>query len=153
MAPIDPTSWVPITYLATAYKRVEALCEAIKAKHSVSDRKRDGMLCRHGTMLFVPARKPRRVGPKEAANNCSAARGAVACDRCPRCSNGDLAGRPINPHGNECQDQEQRNKYRSVLHCESRSDGFTRTGRRAPFKTSMNHALARRPPCRRALPA
>ena len=48
MSPIDPTSWMPITYLAIAYKRVEALCEAIEAKHSVSDRERNDMLCRHG---------------------------------------------------------------------------------------------------------
>jgi hypothetical protein len=37
MVPIDPTAWMPITYLAILYKRVEVLCEAIKAKHSVSD--------------------------------------------------------------------------------------------------------------------
>jgi len=50
MAPIDPTSWMPITNLDVSYKRVEALCEAIKTKHSVNDRKGDGMFCRHSTM-------------------------------------------------------------------------------------------------------
>jgi hypothetical protein len=38
MAPIDPASWVPVAYLAIDYKRVEALCKAIKTKLSVIDR-------------------------------------------------------------------------------------------------------------------
>jgi hypothetical protein len=50
MAPINPASQMPITYLAIAHKRVESLCEAIESKHSVNDRERDSTFCGHGTM-------------------------------------------------------------------------------------------------------
>jgi hypothetical protein len=47
MALITRASPMPIMYLSIAHKRVEALCEVIASKHSVSDRKRDVLWTRH----------------------------------------------------------------------------------------------------------
>jgi hypothetical protein len=54
MAPITRASPMPIMYLSIAHKRVEALCEVIASKHSVSDRKRDSKFCGHGTTPLDP---------------------------------------------------------------------------------------------------
>src|SRR4029079_4953772 len=44
VVPIDPASWMPVADLTITHKRVEALGEAVKAKHPVLDGKLNGPL-------------------------------------------------------------------------------------------------------------
>jgi hypothetical protein len=95
MAPIDPTSQMPIMNLAFAHKRVEVLGEAIEAKHSVNDRKRDSLFCGHGTLpVGVSGREASRplahgtAGAIEplCAGALSQPAGSASCKATPGCA-------------------------------------------------------------------